>query len=219
MNMVADEDVPIIKHELEIVTGHLNDVKQIISVEKNDIVSIIFSTDQAVEIHLHGYNLKRQIIPAGLNEMSFKANATGRFNITTHYNSLDNQHSTHGTLFESDTLAEGDTYVYQISNDLAGTTIYYHDQLDHDISGKIIVSNEINPLLKNTTRIISSINNEIIANPGDTLEWIVDKKDKMRITSGLPPIDIKHTHGDHKDNRSNFNSDQEAVLAVLEVWP
>jgi len=49
-----------------------------------DMVELRYMSDEAVKLHLHGYDRKIQIWPGKQAVMSLTANATGRFPITSH---------------------------------------------------------------------------------------------------------------------------------------
>ena len=53
-------------------------------VTQGDAVTLRWSTDEAVSVHLHGYDMELSIAPDAPAEMSLEAFATGRFPITSH---------------------------------------------------------------------------------------------------------------------------------------
>lgn len=53
-------------------------------VTEGDAVTLRWSTDEAVSVHLHGYDLKLSIAPGTPTEMTFEAFAAGRFPVTSH---------------------------------------------------------------------------------------------------------------------------------------
>ena len=55
-----------------------------IRVTQGDAVTIRWTTDEAVALHLHGYDIETVIKPGAVAEMTSKAHATGRFPITSH---------------------------------------------------------------------------------------------------------------------------------------
>ena len=67
-----------------------------IRVVELDVVELRYQSDEAVELHLHGYDKKIQIRPGKRAVMSFIANATGRFPITSHgWGEKDQGHGHH----------------------------------------------------------------------------------------------------------------------------
>jgi hypothetical protein len=59
-------------------------VKRSVKVRQGDDVVLRWKTDEAVTLHLHGYNLTAGVTAGGTAAMSFKARATGRFTVETH---------------------------------------------------------------------------------------------------------------------------------------
>ncbi len=53
-------------------------------VAQGDAVTLRWSTDEAVSVHLHGYDLKLSIAPGTPAEMNLEAFAAGRFPVTSH---------------------------------------------------------------------------------------------------------------------------------------
>ncbi|MGH2713265.1 MAG: hypothetical protein ACRDM7_05155 [Thermoleophilaceae bacterium] len=57
---------------------------QDIEVERGDTVRIVVASDAADEIHLHGYDITRNVAPGQPARFRFKANAEGAFEIESH---------------------------------------------------------------------------------------------------------------------------------------
>jgi FtsP/CotA-like multicopper oxidase with cupredoxin domain len=57
---------------------------RLIRVKRGDVVKLKWTTDKAASIHLHGYDLEKQLVPGAEVEMVFAARATGRFTIEPH---------------------------------------------------------------------------------------------------------------------------------------
>ncbi|MBA2712188.1 MAG: cupredoxin domain-containing protein [Rubrobacteraceae bacterium] len=55
-----------------------------ISVNENDDVTLRLSSDKPMEIHLHGYDVEREVEPGETAEVRFEADITGRFEIEDH---------------------------------------------------------------------------------------------------------------------------------------
>ncbi len=55
-----------------------------IRLTEGDMVELRWTSDEPVELHLHGYNLKIQVRPDAPAAMVIEASATGRFPITSH---------------------------------------------------------------------------------------------------------------------------------------
>jgi heme/copper-type cytochrome/quinol oxidase subunit 2 len=57
---------------------------QVLAVRQNDQVVIHVSSDKPVQVHLHGYDIERDVVPNVVTSLSFTATATGRFPIEIH---------------------------------------------------------------------------------------------------------------------------------------
>lgn len=69
----------------------------VIRLTEEQKVSIVWTTDEAAELHIHGYDIKIDISPDAPAEISFTAFATGRFAVTSHGFGGDHGHG-HETL-------------------------------------------------------------------------------------------------------------------------
>jgi len=56
----------------------------VLAVRQNDQVVIRVSSDQPVQVHLHGYDIESDVVPNVLTSLRFTATATGRFPIEIH---------------------------------------------------------------------------------------------------------------------------------------
>jgi FtsP/CotA-like multicopper oxidase with cupredoxin domain len=55
-----------------------------ISAEEGDFVTLRLTSESPVEVHVHGYDLEEEVSPGEETELSFEADATGRFEIEDH---------------------------------------------------------------------------------------------------------------------------------------
>jgi FtsP/CotA-like multicopper oxidase with cupredoxin domain len=55
-----------------------------IEVAEGDRVTLRFTSDAPLELHLHGYDLEAEVAPEEPAELSFEADLTGRFEIEDH---------------------------------------------------------------------------------------------------------------------------------------
>jgi hypothetical protein len=69
---------------LRISNGHLPENMRLIRVKQNDVVKLEWSTDKPMTIHLHGYDIEKEVAPGTVSEMTFTARATGRFTVEPH---------------------------------------------------------------------------------------------------------------------------------------
>ena len=56
----------------------------VVRVTQGESVELRWSTDEATELHLHGYNIKTKVDTDGEAVMNLKARAAGRFAIESH---------------------------------------------------------------------------------------------------------------------------------------
>src|SRR2546430_13387526 len=69
---------------LHIENGHVPENMRLIRVKRNDVVKLEWSADRPMTIHLHGYDIEKQVVPGSTTEMTFTARATGRFTLEPH---------------------------------------------------------------------------------------------------------------------------------------
>jgi hypothetical protein len=55
-----------------------------ISVDEDDHVTLRVSSDKPMDLHLHGYDVEREVEPGGTAKLRFEADITGRFEIEDH---------------------------------------------------------------------------------------------------------------------------------------
>jgi len=55
-----------------------------IRITEGDVIELLWTSDEPVELHLHGYDLEIQVHPDRPAAMVIEAHATGRFPITSH---------------------------------------------------------------------------------------------------------------------------------------
>ncbi len=65
----------------------------VVRVKEGQTVELRWSTDEAVELHLHGYDVVAKAKPGASAVMRFKAHATGRYPVTIHGHSHGSGHS------------------------------------------------------------------------------------------------------------------------------
>jgi hypothetical protein len=81
---------------LKIEHGRVPESMRLIRVKQNDIVRLQWTTDQAWSIHLHGYDIEKNLKPGEVTEMIFTARATGRFTIEPHVGTTPTGGHAHG---------------------------------------------------------------------------------------------------------------------------
>lgn len=91
--------------DLKVVQGVLPDEMRLIRVHQGDTVTLRWTIDRPVTVHLHGYDIEKRIAPGTTTEMKFAAYATGRFPI--HIHAAGGQS---GTVHEASPLAVIEVY-------------------------------------------------------------------------------------------------------------
>ena len=76
--VIADEP-PADRFELRVQDRKLASGPAVLKVQQDDAVEIHIVSDQAEELHLHGYNLKLELTPNQPATLVFKADRSGRF--------------------------------------------------------------------------------------------------------------------------------------------
>jgi FtsP/CotA-like multicopper oxidase with cupredoxin domain len=70
--------------ELSIRNGELPVERRVVRVRQGDDVTLRWTTNKALSIHLHGYDIEMPLSPAAPVSMRFTARASGRFPIEIH---------------------------------------------------------------------------------------------------------------------------------------
>lgn len=74
---VREFDLSIVKRRIE---GNVSTIR----VRQGETVLLRWRTDEAVELHVHGYDLRIQLSPSQPASMRFEARVAGRFPIAAH---------------------------------------------------------------------------------------------------------------------------------------
>ena len=232
--VAVDENAAVF--DITINSGELTGDMDILRIKKNENVTLNFSSDSDITVHLHGYDIEKTVSSGNDQTMEFKANATGRFVITSHKNKTGHEdhgshsgHSgtktnvdAHAALFESETLTSGGTFSYQVPLNIENTIIPYHDHMSHGSGGSIEVSSD-HGKSGDVLVIVGSGDHQfhpdnVIVKPGVLVQWKIDSTEKVRLTSGLPPTGHSDHSTDTEMGRAN-NESEEKTLIVLEVYP
>ncbi len=70
--------------DLTIERGRVAENMRLIRVKQGDAVTLRWTSDQPLALHLHGYDIEKRVAPGPATEMTFTAYATGRFPIHVH---------------------------------------------------------------------------------------------------------------------------------------
>jgi hypothetical protein len=87
-----------VTYTLAVANGRLPDNMRLIRVKQNDVVKLEWSTDKPITVHLHGYDIEKEIKPGAVTEMKFVARATGRFTIEPHLGKTPSGGHPHGDI-------------------------------------------------------------------------------------------------------------------------
>jgi hypothetical protein len=85
-----------VSYVLVIANGKVPENMRLVRVKQNDLVKLKWSTDKPMSVHLHGYDIEREVKPGTVTEMSFTARATGRFTIEPHVGKTQSGGHAHG---------------------------------------------------------------------------------------------------------------------------
>ena len=81
---LAQSAAPLKRFEFQLAGGRLAAGDKTVRVVKGDTVELRWTSDRAVELHLHGYDLQVRATPDAPQVMRFEARATGRFSVEIH---------------------------------------------------------------------------------------------------------------------------------------
>jgi hypothetical protein len=85
-----------VTYVLAIANGRVPDNMRLIRVKQNDVVKLEWSTDKPISVHLHGYDIEKDIKPGTVTQMTFVARATGRFTVEPHIGTTQSGGHGHG---------------------------------------------------------------------------------------------------------------------------
>ena len=189
---------------------------EVVKVKQNDNVTLELGTDEPGSIHLHGYDIEQDVSPGEPTTIAFVANATGDFKIGFHPGVTNV--TAHGTAFESETLEQGDTYTFKMHAGLAGKAVPFHNHMDHEQTGTIVVS-ETEPISGGAVIGIladgSFEPSEITVRPGTTVIWTYAGGETSLVASGLPAGSDTRRRKGARASRGG----EELLLGSLEVHP
>jgi len=81
---------------LRIEKGRVPSDMRLIRVKQNDIVKLQWTSDRPMTIHLHGYDIEKEVAPGAVTDMTFTARAAGRFTVEPHLAAQPSGGHTHG---------------------------------------------------------------------------------------------------------------------------
>jgi|TARA_B100001971_G_C18219420_1_gene556090 plastocyanin/uncharacterized protein YcfL len=193
-------------------------------VEKSEI-NLNITSDVEGTLHIHGYNIKGEISKNKVSKITINLNATGSFPIAFHHEANHSEHSSdinnninkHGALFESDMIMKGESFIYNISQELSGKIIKFHDHMSHTLTGEIIVMEQGDA--KNVSIYYENKRfnpSNVMVAPGSNITWENNSDDKIKIISGPPPGNHDDEHDNHDTQEEN---NKETIVGKLLVNP
>ena len=84
MAQVRIESAGVRRFELRILQRKIAGETNTLRVGKGDTVELVWTTDETVRLHLHGYDLEAALTPGTPLQMRFHANVSGRVPIAAH---------------------------------------------------------------------------------------------------------------------------------------
>ncbi len=70
--------------DLRIEDGKVAENMRVVRVTQGDTVRLRWTTGAPVVLHLHGYDIEKEVTPGEVTEFAFTARATGRFPVNVH---------------------------------------------------------------------------------------------------------------------------------------
>ena len=120
-------DIPV-----KLEHGRLN--PETIRVKQGDMVTLKIEATEPGQLHLHGYDIEKNLSADAVADLYFVADTTGRYKITVHAGD-----SAHGGIFKSGLLEPGDAFTYEVADHLIGSIVAFHSHQRPAVAGSITV--------------------------------------------------------------------------------
>ncbi len=216
-----------VQFDLAIQDGAINLDPPVMKVSQGDNVTFNIDSDEMGSFHLHGYDFETDVGPSETAALAFTANATGKFPFTFHGGSHEEEGEgidlvTHGAFFESETLEEGDSFSLGITHELEGKTVVFHNHMDHEKTGMIMISEDGAESGTVQVRLLEDSSFEpveISARPGATVIWTNASTVAGRVVSGPPPGGDHEDEHEEEEHEDEHEDEEEITLGSLEVHP
>ena len=221
--------------ELNIERRQLTDSEPLLVVSQKDVVTIKLEVDEPLLFHLHGYDIEREVAPGPAVILNFTAEATGSFPFTihgkeedghgedTHTNETMHGHEGggHGELFTSDWLEPGDTFTFQVPNEMELDQIPFHSHLHASVAGIINLSKTAAAsIVEVEIRGEMAHPHDVIVSPGSSITWTNNDSVAHMIVNGPHPDTVHEaTEIAHSEGAETPHSEEEIELGRLEVRP
>jgi hypothetical protein len=70
--------------DVHIANGKITPVPGAVEAKKGDHIDLKVTSDEADEVHVHGYDIEKPLVPGQTTEIQFDATQQGRFEVETH---------------------------------------------------------------------------------------------------------------------------------------
>jgi hypothetical protein len=80
----ADAVAAELAFDIRIEQGRIPDSMRLMRVHEGDVVTLRWTSDRTLTLHLHGYDIEKRVAADAVTELAFTAKATGRFPIEIH---------------------------------------------------------------------------------------------------------------------------------------
>ena len=199
-----------------------------IKVKQGDMVTLKIFSNEGGEFHLHTYDIEADIPADQETDFYFVADATGRFKITYHpmaeNKHRENKHGggdSHGGIFESDSIAPGESFSFEIHKHLAGKTIPFHSHLRPALNGSITVAHASD---QNGSVAIEYTDegaepHKVDVAPGTVVTWTNNSSIPQTVISGHHADMAMGEHKPDKHKTDEHKEGEEVVIGLLEVQP
>lgn len=78
----------VVEIKVSVASGKVTPGTSIHKVKKGQTVRIVVTVDKADEVHVHGYDIEKELGAGETGTIEFKADQTGRFEVESHKNGL-----------------------------------------------------------------------------------------------------------------------------------
>jgi hypothetical protein len=95
----GNDDSNMHRIELSIKQREVQIESNVLRVTQGETIELVWTSDEAGSLHLHGYDIEFEVGPDGPETISFIANATGRFPVTSHGFGSDSSHGHQAILY------------------------------------------------------------------------------------------------------------------------
>ena len=199
-----------------------------IKVKQGDMVTLKILADEGGEFHLHTYDIESAIPADQETNFYFVAEATGRFKITYHSMSNDKHGSgmhhangSHGEIFESEVIAPGESFSFDVHKHLEGQTIPFHSHLRPALNGLITISHasdQTGPIaIKYTDEAAEP--HKVTVGPGSVITWTNNSSVPQSVVSGNHADMGDGGHKTDKHKMNGHDDEDEVQIGLLEVQP